>query len=334
MASGSGLTALHLFFFFFFCCFFCALAASGAAPDRGVAGGTAAGGAPGLAGGSAPPASAAPPARAHRPGQPLAQPLIPPVTATPPVTAIPGADDAPPPDEYRLHRAQDGSGDLIYEAPGFTARVARDGSVIFRPRHLSKLSLLLALPGPPPPSGVPTLEGTLRGLGKKKRPRAPEPGRDPTADETRDPSTTVSRYRPDPREICQYPRPCFFDASVLLLGARARFDLTDELMRFSGQDPYRYQEARFLAATHEMRVRMAARAHAEDLAQSRGNLAGRLASIACDDRRPPSERRAILQALRAEMDVATPGGRAQAEAIGSFLEELDRHDGGARCPAR
>ena len=297
------------------CRAFCALAlaAAGAAPDRGVDAG------------SAPPGDlkvASP--RARAPGQSLAQPLI----------ALPVANDAstPPPDEYQLRRATDGSGDLIYEAAGFTARVARDGSVGFRARHLSKISLLPLLPGPPP-HGVPTLESTLRGLGRKKRPSGSEPRRDPTTDETRDPSTTVSRYRPDPREICQYPRPCFFDAPVMLLGVRAGFDLTDELMRFAGQDPYRYQEAHFLAATHEMRVRMAAHAHAEDLAQSRVELAGRLRSIACDDRQRPPERRAIIQALRAELDVTAPAGRAQAEEIGRFLEELDRHDGGARCPA-
>jgi hypothetical protein len=194
------------------------------------------------------------------------------------------------------------------------------------------MSLIPALPAGPP-SGVPTLEGTLRGLGRKKG-KAAEAPRDPTADETRDPSTTASRYRPDPREICQYPRPCFFEAPVTLVGAHARFDLTDELMRFAGEDPYRYQKAHFLAATHEMRVRMAARAHAEDLAQSRVELAARLHSIACDDRLRPGERRAIIQQLRAELDVATPEGHAQAAEIDRFLEEIDHRDGGARCPVR
>jgi hypothetical protein len=237
--------------------------------------------------------------------------------------------EAPPPDEYQLQRASDGSNELVYEAPGFTARVARDGSVSFGNRHISKQTFIPFLPGPPP-TGVPTLEGTLRGLGKKKRQRA-EPPRDPIADETRNPSTTVSRYRPDPREICQYPRPCFFEAPVIQVGTQARLDLTDELMRFEGQDPYRVSKARFLAATHELRVRMAARAHAQDLAQSRAELPARLRMIACDARLLPRERRAIMDALRAEQDLATPEGRQSAEQIRRFLDQLDRGDGGARC---
>ncbi|HET6148979.1 MAG TPA: hypothetical protein VFH68_15685 [Polyangia bacterium] len=259
-------------------------------------------------------------------------PTLPP-PLTPPRLLAPNSDAAgsPPPDDYQLRRANDGSGDLIYEASGFTARIARDGSVSFRDRHVSKLSLIPFLPGPPP-TGVPTLQSTLRGLGKHRHKGRTEPPRDPTADETLDPSTTVSRYRPDPREACQYPRPCFFDAPVTLLGARARFDLTDELMRFAGQDPYRYGKARFLAATHEMRVRMAARAHAEDLSRSRADLPALLRSIACDDRLRPGERRAIIEALRAELDLATPASHAPAEEIRRFLDELDRHDGGARCP--
>jgi hypothetical protein len=103
-------------------------------------------------------------------------------------------------------------------------------------------------------------------------------------------------------------------------------------MRFAGQDPYRYQKARFLTATHEMRVRMAAHAHAQDLAQSRADLPGRLRSIACDPELRPSERRAIIAALRAELDDGTPGARAQAGEIGRFLDELDGRDGGTPCP--
>jgi hypothetical protein len=294
------MTVLQIFF---------ALAAVGAAPGRDVDAG------------SAPP-DGTPGTRA--PAQPLARPLV----AAPPANDPGGS----PPDEYQLRRAPGGNGDLIYEAPGFTASVARDGSVSFHPRHLNKVNLIPALPGGPP-IGVPTLQGTLRGLGRK-RGKAAEAPRDPIADETRNPSTAISRYRPDPREICQYPRPCFFEDPVMLVGAHARLDLTDELTRFAGEDPYRYQKAHFLAATQEMRVRMAGRAHAEDLAQSRVELAARLRSIACDDRLRPSERRAIIQQLRAELDVASPEGHAQAAEIDRFLAELDRHDGGARCSVR
>ena len=103
-------------------------------------------------------------------------------------------------------------------------------------------------------------------------------------------------------------------------------------MRLAGQDPYRYQKARFLGATSEMRIHLAARAHARDLARSSGELPARLAAIACNADLGPAERRAIIQALRAEVDTGTAGGRAQVEQISRFLADLDRDAGGARCP--
>jgi hypothetical protein len=245
--------------------------------------------------------------------------------------------DAPPStlvDEYRLLRAKDGSGDLLYEAPGFMARVARDGSVGFRDKHIGGINFLPFLVGPAP-TGVPTLQSTLRGMGRKRGATTASAGRsDPTADETRMPSTTVSRYRPDVREACQYPQSCFFDAAVLVLGAHARVDISDEVLRFAGQDPYRYDKARFLGATRDLRIRMAARAHAENIKQSGAALPALLETIACDDGMSRGERREILVALRAELDVDTPEARAYRDRIQRFLQSFDHADGGGRCPPR
>src|SRR5260370_26562419 len=196
-------------------------------------------------GDKAPPAAPAPPALLRAP-QPLS----------------PGSEAGEPsPDQYQLTRAKDGSGDLIYQAPGFSARVARDGTVTFHDKHASRLRLIPALPGPPP-AGVPTLEGVIRRRGKKPPKDAGKPA-DPAADETRWPETTVSRYRPHPREACQYPRACFFDAAAVLVGPGARGDVTDFVIRLGHQDPYRYEKARFLAATQPMGIPLAGRAHAE-----------------------------------------------------------------------
>ena len=41
--------------------------------------------------------------------------------------SLPAPRQSPPPDEYKLRRATDGSGELVYEASGFYANVARDG---------------------------------------------------------------------------------------------------------------------------------------------------------------------------------------------------------------
>ena len=112
-------------------------------------------------------------------------------------------------------------------------------------------------------------------------------------------------------------------------------DITDELMRMAHEDPYRFQKARFLTATREMRIRMAGRAHAEDVARSRADLPRRLEEIACGDGLSVADRRAVIEALRAEVDVATPEGRAQAERIRVFLESWGSADGGMRsCPGR
>ena len=248
--------------------------------------------------------------------------------------SLPALRQAPPLDEYRLRRASDGSGDLVYEASGFHARVARDGTVRFRDRHVTNLNFLPFLPVPGARPAVPSLQETLRGLGGRRRadpnapPNAPLPPADPIGNETLTPSTTFSRYRPDPREICRYPNPCFIDAPVTLLTVTGTLDITDELMRLAHEDPYRFQKARFLTATREMRIRMAGRAHAEDVVRSGAELPRRLREIACDGSRSAADRRAIIEALRAELDVATSEGRAQAERIGAFLQAWDRTDAG------
>ena len=277
-------------------------------------------------GAGAPPATAgAPPAVPRL----LAPPLLNPASASPP----------PSVDRYRLVRARDGSQDLLYDASGFSARVARDGSVTFRDKHASLISLLPLLPllsvgaGP---TGVPTLQGTLRRIANRQSQPPPRLRSDPTADETLRPSTTVSRYRPDPREACEYPRPCFFDATALVLGASVGLDITDELMRFTGQDPYRYEKARFLTATRDLRIRMAGRVHAEDINASTASLPVLLRTIACDERLRPAERRAIILALRDELDLDTPEARALRDQIRRFVDALEAPDAGAAapCPAR
>ena len=242
----------------------------------------------------------------------------------------------PPPDEYRLRRATDGSGDLIYEASGFYANVARDGAVRFRDRHVTNLRLFPFLPLPGARPGVPTLEEVVRSFtrGRRGDPKAP-PASDPIANETLSPSTTFSRFRPDPREICRYPAPCFPLAPVTLVTVTGTLDITDELMRLAHEDPYRFQKARFLTATREMRIRMAGHAHAEDVARSSAELPRRLEEIACDEGLSVADRRAVIEALRAELDVATPEGRAQAERIRLFVASWGPADGGLpSCPGR
>lgn len=239
-----------------------------------------------------------------------------------------------PAPDYELRRAP--NGDLVYEAPGFTARVARDGSVSFHDKHLT-LSVLPLLLQPRsrarvPISSVPSLEAVIRGRGQPPPPPPDLVQDSSVAYGSRLPIPTVTPYRPDPREACRYPDPCFFGAAGVWVSVSGTMDLTDEVMRLAGQDPYRFAKARFLAGTREMRARLAARAHTEDLRHSIADLPGRLTAIACDEQRSVAERRAILQALRAELDGETAEAPEASAVILRFLAILDAADGG--CPAR
>ncbi|HET6283277.1 MAG TPA: hypothetical protein VFH73_20135 [Polyangia bacterium] len=255
-------------------------------------------------------------------------------------TAPPGPPVMPPlpspqqpaqqPPDYRLVRAKDGSGDLLYDATAFSARISRDGSVRLRDKNVTVLSLLPFWPGPPPP-GVPTLEGVIRAWGRKA-PRPPPSTHDSTLDDPLVAANTTSRYRPDARDACQYPRSCFFAASVVLVGVTFGLDVSDAITRFHGQDPYRYQKARFLTATSELRARMAGRAHAEDLQRSAADLPRRLREIACDDRLTLSERRQVLQALLIEMDGSLDAAGKSAALIRDALQLLSHPDAGMTCP--
>ena len=231
---------------------------------------------------------------------------------------------------YELRRAQDGSGDLLYRAPGFDARIYRDGSVRFTDRHMS----FRFLPWLPYRTNArtPTIQSLLRGALDKTAPAsrtatgpgAPNgPNGAAGAVRAYDPAPVyvpaMSPFRPDPNEGCRYPKPCFFDAPVLLLSVAGTFDVTDELMRLGGQDPYRYEKARFMKGTGELRSRLAARAHADDLRDASDQLPRHLEEIAANPELTPGERRATIEALGREMDPATPEGRKARAVIDAFL---------------
>ncbi|HVU49322.1 MAG TPA: hypothetical protein VHL80_01485 [Polyangia bacterium] len=240
---------------------------------------------------------------------------------------------APADRQYELRRAKDGSGDLLYEAPGFTAHIARDGAARFVDKRFSLIGPWSALKPSPPPQGQSSLQGLFFDVLAR---RAPRPSQPRDADPPPGPVPlvpTMTPYRPDPSEACTYPRPCFFEAAVVLVGAAGAADLTDELTRLHGQDPYRYEKARFLEATSKLRGGLAARALAEDVRRARAELPARLEAIACDASRSVRERRATIEALRDEMAGDTPSAREAAETIARFLAE--RFDGAraVRCPA-
>ena len=72
-------------------------------------------------------------------------------------------------------------------------------------------------------------------------------------------------------------------------------------------------------ATRDLRIQMAAKTHAERIQRAVVELPSRLMSIACDERLSLRDRRAILDALRAELDTGVKGGRVAAERIDAFI---------------
>jgi hypothetical protein len=238
-------------------------------------------------------------------------------------------DDRP----YELRRAKDGTGALIYDGPGFTARIARDGSVRFDDKHFALMRSWSLLPFAPLPTprGRPSLQSTFEDAMAHRRRTSPDDPVDPRPE----PVPLVPRmspYRPDPSEACYYPMDCYFQAAVVLVGVGGTFDLTDELIRLSGQDPYRREKARLLAATRELRGGLSARAVAGDVRRASAALTERLRSIACDERRSVAERRAFVEALRKQMDGDSDDARAAVQTITRFVAERFDADGGVLCP--
>ena len=219
-------------------------------------------------------------------------------------------------DPYQLRQAKDGTGDLLYEEAAFVARVARDGAVRFVTKHDIKIHLLPPFPKRGVHVGVPSLWSSLKAVARGDQPPPPPaPDESGPPPETTTPIPAVTRYRPDPREGCRMcgPLPPVYPSIVL------EVDLTDEIIRMSGQDPYRYQKAKFLVSTRERRVRMAVVARGKDLRRAAAELPSLLVDVACDERRSVRERRAILETLHADMDTKTADGREAAARIEQFL---------------
>jgi len=242
--------------------------------------------------------------------------------ATPALIRPPTRRHEERPPRFDLKATKDGSGDLLYEATSFSARIAPDGTVTFKDKRITDFKLFTALLPKRIQAGVPSLQSSLKMFLKGKEPPAPPPSE---LDQGLPPPETtkvipdVSRYRPDPREGC---RACpTFD--TLPFNAVGRWDLTDEIERFSGKDPNRYQKAMFLAATRDRRTEMAVKTLAANIRRAAAELPARLQAVACDERLAQGERRAILAALGHEMDTATPEGTTAADAITAFLARLD-----------
>lgn len=223
--------------------------------------------------------------------------------------------------EYQLRRSQDG---YVYKERAFEARVARDGVVTFHDRRafFNRVGLIRK---PTPPAGeTETLQGLL--FGRKAKRRQPVAPFEPL------PGSPADRL--EPSEICPRNSPCYaLPDNLIVAGAGGTMDLTDEIMRALGQDPYRVEKARFLAATFEVRIKLAVAAHREDMRKSLDRLPDVLADLWGDSRYSARERRRVLFELWRETD-STPEGVRAANTIERFIQrQLPRGSPDAYTPA-
>ena len=169
---------------------------------------------------------------------------------------------------------------------------------------LNTLGFLL---GPRPnPAGTPTLQGLL--FGRKRRqlavPQTPLPG---SPADRLDPTVVC----PDRASASCAARYEYLSNALIVLGAEGTMDITDEILRALGQDPYRVQKARFLAATFEVRMKLAAAAQKEDVFTSLDRLPAALADLWRDARYSARERRRVLFELWCEADRPPEGPQAR-----------------------
>ena len=216
---------------------------------------------------------------------------------------------------YRLKPTRDGG--YEYEDTRFKAVVAPDGRVSFDDRRVSsKWQIIPVFPRNHPP-GTPTLESTLRDLLRKRKTPPPPPPEPPIAD--RPPASGPLTER-DRRRMEEYNR------FIPVMATTGTADLTDEYYRMLGEDPYRYEKARFLSSTLEMRMKMAAEAQVHDLRRSLHDLPVRLERLWKDTAHPPAARRLIICALHSELRRDEKGREANA-VINTFVRLRLPQDG-------
>ncbi len=247
-------------------------------------------------------------ARASPPSSTLVPPLLAPVVAGKPAGASPS---------YQLRGVVGGG--YEYDEARFRAAIARDGRVSFTDRHgsVSFPSFLPFLPQPHP-EGTRTLEGSVRELFGKKRGKGPPP-RDPRA---APPMVTAAGAPPTEQERKWRTENPVIPA-VMVSGT---MDLTDEYLRLMGEDPYRREKARFLAATFDLRLQMAVRAQAVDLRDALTALPDRLAAIWADTTQPAPARRRLICALWTELHRPVAAAKGQDKA-----SSAERADGPAKA---
>ncbi|HEX7506100.1 MAG TPA: hypothetical protein VF550_04965 [Polyangia bacterium] len=209
---------------------------------------------------------------------------------------------------YGLRRWGEG---YVYQDQKFEARVAPDGTVSFKDKHLNT-SLFT------PFSWI----GKTRAQQRQQQPLPERTARDPVA-YRHTPWVAPREPRPGPggvpqEEICPPSSSCYALPATMAVEVRGGFDLTDEIVRALGQDPYALDKARFLSATFEFRMKLAIAQRKLQMRKALDDLPQALDDLWADGRYSPRERRRILYELWYETD-RTPEGDRAAKMIDGFI---------------
>ena len=226
-----------------------------------------------------------------------------PAAAAPLLVPVP-KKPAPNEGEYLLMPKR--AGGYEYDDFNFRAHIAPDGHVTFRDKHFrleTRVFGVLVEKYRRAGDGRPSL---LQALGQVMRD---------------DPDWPISPML----EVCQQRvdmllpglAPCIMTMTPISI--RGSFDLQDELLRSVGQGWYKYEKAKFLSATFDFRLRLAAARHAKLLREAIADIPDRLDGLWRDVSFTPRERRRIMCLLWAEVAVEDPASRRAAEVMERWI---------------
>jgi hypothetical protein len=217
-----------------------------------------------------------------------------------------GPDDTDEARPYAL-RPLPGGG-YQYDGPRFDAYVAPDGQVVFKDHHatLERLQLGPVTLGKSARSGKWSVEDWLPGSNAAARRDAEDPYRYHAIADPLGRDGLVRGLPPAP----------------ILVSSTVRMDFVEEFARMmGGRSPYRHEQARFLAATSELRTRMAAETKARLVRQALAELPARLDALWAEPGYTGREKRRVVFLLWQEVDPADGDGAPAAAVIEDWVRK-------------
>ena len=235
------------------------------------------------------------------------------------------SESAPAPRAFKLKPHQ-ATGGYVYETAAFVALVFPDGSVDFRSGKpgsgggipLRVMPFPLNYKPEPLPPGTPTLVGEIGKL-IGKRPASDRPPKKAEA-----PVPSVAHTLAEATLLCEEPKArCFVDqrGTASLVAVSGPLDTTEEVMRMLGDDPHRYEKARFLATTADFRTKLAERTRKRELRDALAQLPALLNRIWRTAMLTREQRINIIASLRDEVDPVAAGGESALALIDDFIQK-------------